>query len=272
MREPQKNEVAALDAGLRNVEGGLDFIPVEVEATLKDLGLDELHRLFRVGCSMACVLMAQKGWVLMMIKRKVGFGNFKDHLRAQRFDYTYATMCMNVARAIAKHPALANIGDVKVLRRIAYLPDQTQAEIEVELNVPENVFENGKLVKRNRHWKDLRPWVLLRIASDLREQAKKPRKKLTVDPDLGKDEMADKPWMDLCKLFNKAVGAMNLLADAADNLEMRPEYFDRIFERNMLRALMAPGDKLIRKWHPIEEVEKRAEIIHAPGIGKGRKH
>jgi hypothetical protein len=252
--------MAALDAGLKNVEAGLDLIPPDVEEALKDLGLDELHRLFRVGCNMACVLMAQKGWVLMMIKRKVGHGNFKAHLREQRFDYSYAIMCMNIARAIAKHPALAKIGNLKVLRRIAYLPEQTQAEIEIGLTAPESVVENGKVVKKQRHWKDLRPWVLLRIAADLKQQARKPRKQTAADPArlerLQKENM-DAAWVVVRECWGEAVAAICKLVAAAESVQMKPEYFDEVFDNKWCGQLGRRLDRLSEILTPYEEIKRR---------------
>src|SRR5262245_36760842 len=110
-----------------------DYIPTEIEHRLAEYSIEELHGLFLQGCNLTSLIMAQKGWILMEIKRRVGHGNFKDHLHKLKVSYQYGNRCMNVARAVSRHPDLAKITDTHLLRRVVYLPDGKQEEIAVKL-------------------------------------------------------------------------------------------------------------------------------------------
>jgi hypothetical protein len=263
----KKNELAVLDAGLKEREVGLDYIPAEIEARLDGKSLDELHELLRRGMNIVSLLLAQKGWTLMMIKRVVGHGNFKAHLHSIGFNYVYAAQCMKVAQAIGKHPALAHINDTNLMRRVAYLPDHSQQDIEVKLKVKSALDDSSTT------YTDLRPWILERIASDMKaEDQMKRRKPLSAEKlaaieALSKKvatERSEKKWAAFEDDVLAALQALGKLA----KYDIEPHWFDRIFEHDLLPKLGRVFDAIAQKMHPIEEIQKREKVIRAPGFAR----
>lgn len=182
-----------------------DYIPPEIEHKLNQYSVEELHQIFIQGCNLTSLIMAQKGWILMEIKKRVGHGNFRDHLRELKVSYEYGRRCMNVARAIGRHPDLAKIQDSNLLRRVVYLPDSKQEQIAVKLKQHiEYSGPDGKPVKRTEEWHDLRPWILEQIGYAFEKKRERPKKTY---PDV------EITITTLDTLFNKAVSALKVLGD-----------------------------------------------------------
>jgi hypothetical protein len=69
--------------------------------------------------------------------------------------------------------------------------------------------------------------------------------------------------MRFLSLHTRAQRALIALAD----VEIKPEWYDRIFGLDLLKQLATPYNKIILNFHPQEEVNKRRILKHVPGFG-----
>ena len=248
----KETDLEVLDRAL--VPADLDWIPPDIAAALDPLSTEELDRLLVRGENIKTLVAAQQGLILLTLKTRLKHGQFEKHLKELGWPYDQANMCMNIARGLMRHPGLQAITSVKVLRRILYLPEHKQAEIEVEFA---HVDPRGK----KRTWKDLRGWIVKLVADEAVRKTKKaasatrqPTKKA---PEPLPEHNTDPAWVTVRDQWGEAVTAMCRLVKAAESVEMKREYFDEVFDLKMCSQLGHQLDLLGEILTPYEERKRR---------------
>jgi len=256
MRGKSKTELDSLAEGLGNAEDPYFIKPLEEKT------LPELVDLVRGEIRYTALSMVRAGRYFMAIKKKVGHGQFEELFLKCHWSPSYVRLSMKLVEVVARFPQALYLPGGLATKNLLRLP---MPKIEAVLNElpPEAV-------------KKFTPWDLEKIHRDktTEEKNSQPRKKSLPPEEAArimddfKRRQADKAWFEVDNLWSKAVGALNQLNTAAQKIEMEEKHYDDVFNRDMLRALMAPLEELIRKWHPIEEVEKRAEVMKRPSFAQ----
>lgn len=258
-RKPS-TELENLAAGLGNAGDPYFLKPLE-KATTHDLA-----EAVKGEIRYSAVSMIRAGRYFMAIKKKLGHGAWEDFVFDQHWSWNYVRASMKLLEVAAKFPQVLHLPDGRVVDKLLHLPPP---EIESFLaDLPPAAI------------KKLTPWDLEKIYHDkhLENSKSRPKKPLTpeqrakldaVNERYQKDKL-DKPWMEINRLWAEAVGAMGLLADAAEKIEMQERHYDEVFKRDMLAPILREFDRLVHKWRPIEEIQKRAEVMERPSFAARR--
>jgi hypothetical protein len=260
MRHAQ-GELEQLDKGLQGAKPLDDLIgKLAEENDAKGLYAKGVYYVKWTGYTMAVA-----GIYFLALKEKVHHGPFKKMFlgKDKPVNYMHAWQCMKAAHVVAEHPVFGRLRSSRAFRALLYLPEPEQKALADEMrDIPEEEID------------ELLPGKIQKRYDEIRADEKKrrpPRKKKLSDEEaqrilaLEKAARADKPWTEIKEFWHEAIGALSRLAKAAKALEMKPEHFDEIFEREMLDPLTNPLGELTRKWHPIEEIQKREKIVEARG-------
>lgn len=144
-KQPGK-ELEALKAGLA-VAKGEDYIPPEVEEQLVDKTPEDLLELGEMGQRLENAVKVRNGWVYIMLRRKVGHGNFKKYLQEHDRPYMKVWECMCYARAVNRFPGLSGALAGRALRHVLSLPVDEIHKIEEQITgIP---AEEAKKISRN---------------------------------------------------------------------------------------------------------------------------
>lgn len=111
-----------------------DLIPKPTEADLESMSNEEVLRLVPLGdCREENAIKIRKGWVYIMIRRKVGHGNFKKYLDKHNVNYFKAWESLCYAIVAARHPALAGVVTGRAIRQVIRLPESEINKIEEQI-------------------------------------------------------------------------------------------------------------------------------------------
>ena len=262
MRGKQPGELESLEAGLADIGDGTGLIPDAVKADLEQKSAKELLDLAQLGDRLEDAVKIRSGWIYLMLKQKVGHKHFKKYLEEHHVRYFKAWECMCFARAAARHPALTGKLIGRSLRSVLALPEPEIHKIEEQITgIPAE--EAAKLTRR---------WIEKEYREIQKEKARPRRGKPLSDEEIARIQAdlarrkQDAAWENVFRLWTDAVGALGQLADAAEKIDMQERHFDEVFKRNMMAPLAAQFDRLVHKWRPIEEIQKRAEVIERPSF------
>ena len=180
----------------------LDYVPPDIEAMFERRSDAELeHGLVR-GENVKTVIAIQQGWALIILKKRHPHAEFQKRLEALRWPYEKANAYMNLARGCLRHPDLQKITSLDMLRRIFYLPEAKQADIEIKVK---EEIGRGHV----RTWKDLRGWIVSEIANEAVRKQKREnvearrtpeeRAKLIEEAKIVRERLnnPDQDWLDL---------------------------------------------------------------------------
>ena len=254
MRGKSTTELDTLAKGLGSAEDPYYLKP------LADKSIDELAELARVEIRYSALSMVRAGRIFMAIKQRVGHGGFEALFHKYDWRPQYVRFSIKLVEVVARFPQAMHLAGGRITAQLLRLP-MPKIEALLEDLPPEAV-------------KKLSPWDLAEIhRKKTDEEARsKPRKNplsaeeaARIMEDL-KKRRADAAWENVFNLWSNAIGAINQLAEAAEKIEMEERHYDEIFKRDMIAPLMRPLDKLIRKWRPIEEVQKRATVVERPSF------
>jgi len=239
-------EIEALNAGLA-VGAGEDYFPPDVEIELLRKTVDELIALGRLGERVKDATRIRNGWVWMMLRRKVGHGNFKKTVEAHKLKYFEVWQDMCYARAVQRFPGLTG----KIAgRAISHVLSLTAPQInKIEEQITGIPAEAAKKLTRSWIEKEYR-----KIQGE-KQKPRKPRPPIDL-PD-------DEKWDAFSKIIVEAIDALGRISVA----EIDPAWYDHIFKYKLTEKLGKVYGAAIEKLHPIDEVMKRAQIVHAPGYG-----
>lgn len=248
IRKPS-TELATLEAGLGQAEDPY---------MLKDLlpfTLIELAELVRKQVRYSAITMIRAGQVFMAIKKKLGHGKWEDFVIDQHWSWAYIRASMKLLEVAARFPQTLHITPGRATDRMLNLP---MAQIET-------LFEDmsPKAIKK------LTPWDIERIYNKqkLEESKNRARRKKEIDPailaQIEKDR-SDAEWMVFLDAYDAATNALGALS----TVKVKPEWYDRIFDRLLLKKLGRVYEKVSKSLHPVEEVLKRREIVHVRGFAK----
>jgi hypothetical protein len=252
----RKPDVQILDRAFKPIEQGLDYVPEDFAARVEPLSVDDIKKILLESCNIISMIMAQKGWLFTIVKKRLGHGAFKDWLKENRFNYTYVNRCMKVGRAVAKHPALATIGNTHVLRRVVYLPETKQAEIEVRL---ERKVRDTNQVET---WRELRPWILEQIAGDLRERPKPKNEEELTKEETGAAQLKDgsDPLFDeYFELFMAWMKAGAKVLKFCQTHKLDPSFYNQVYEKKLMLKAGGLHSAIITAVNPPELVAKRVD-------------
>lgn len=253
-------ELENLAAGLGNAEDPY---------LIKELLLRKVSELadeVRSEIRYSAISMLRAGRYFMAIKKKLGHGKWEDFVYEQKWNWNYVRAAMKLLEVVAKFPQVTHLPSGRTTDRLLNLP-MPKIEAVMEDLPPEAV-------------KKLTPWDLERIykRQKLEDAKSRPKKPLTpeqekrlqeVNERYQKDKL-DKPWMEVNSLWAAAVGTIGRLADAAEKIEMEEHHYDEVFKRDMLAPISREFDRLVHKWRPIEEIQKRATVMQRPSFAAKR--
>lgn len=247
IRKPS-TELDTLAAGLGQIEDPYFLKPLEKETTQ---GLAEaVKREIRY----SAVSMIRAGRYFMAIKKRLGHGEWEKFVIAERWSWAYVRASMKLLEVAAHFPQALHLADGRMVQRVLYLP---APEIESFLGdlSPDAV-------------KKLTPWDIERIYDAKRDELRKThRKKKPIDPAILaqiEQDLKDAEWKVFIDAYDAATRAINELAA----VKVKPEWYDRIFDRLLLKKLGRVYEKVSKSLHPVEEVLKRREIVHVRGFAK----
>jgi len=243
-------EIEALDAGL-SVGAGQDYIPPTVAEELGPMTRRELVDLGKLGDRLKDAVRIRNGWVWMMLRRKVGHGSFKKTVEEEKLKYFEVWQDMCYARAVQRFPGFAGKIAGDCIRHVLTLPAENLYKIEEQITgIPAD--EAKKLT---------RSWIEKEYRK-IQMEKQKPRKK---HPPV--DIPQDEKWDKFSDLIVKAIEALGAISVA----EFDPAWYEHVFKYKFAEKLGRVYGAAIEKLHPIEEVMKRAETIHAPGFAASAK-
>jgi hypothetical protein len=246
--ELQQLERGLAGASLRDVVGKLAS-----ENKAEDLCGKGVYYVRRSGYTMAIA-----GIYFLAMKEKMGHGPFKKSFRNAPVSYMTAWTCMKAARVVSEHPVFGELRSSRAFRELLLLPaPDRKALADAMENIPEGQigeFLPEKIQKRYAQLKSHR-------TESESESKHRPLPGRSIPAE-------DREWSEIWSLYVKAFSAMSLLAKKLESTEIKPAWFDQIFEQKMVREIGKFHEVMIEKFHPIEEVTKRAEIRHVPGFAK----
>jgi len=239
-------DIEALNAGLA-VGAGEDYVPPDVVEELGPKSVAELVRLGRLGDRLKDATRIRNGWVWMMLRRKVGHGEFKKTIQAEKLHYFEVWGDMCYARAVQRFPGLAGKVTGRAIRHVLSLSEPQINKIEESITgIP---AEEAKKLTRS--------WIEKEYRKIQMEKQKPHKKRPPIDlPD-------DEKWDAFSKIIVEAIDALGRISVA----EIDPAWYDHIFKYKLTDKLGKVYGAAIEKLHPIDEIRKRAEIVHAPGYG-----
>jgi hypothetical protein len=248
IRKPS-TELQVLEAGLGQVEDPY---------MLKDLlpfTLIELAELVRKQVRYSAFTMIRAGQVFMAIKKKLGHGEWEKFVIDQHWSWAYVRASMKLLEVAARFPQTLHIAPGRATDRMLHLP-MAQIETLFEDMTPEAI-------------KKLTPWDIERIYDAKRDELRKThRTKKPIDPsilDQEKKEREEAEWAEFMDIYGAADKAIHKLS----LVKIKPEWFDRIFKHLLIKKLGRTWDRMAKNINPVEEVLKRAEIVHVRGFAKG---
>ena len=231
---------------------------------IKDLisrSVNELAEEVKKQIRYSAVSMLQAGRIFMAIKKKLGHGEWEDFAAERRWSWNYVRASMKLLEVVVKFPQSLHLPSGLATKNLLRLP-MPKIEAALEDLPPEAV-------------KKLTPWDLENIYNKKRledSKARPPKGKPLSDEEIARIQAdlarrkQDAAWENVFRLWTNAVGALGQLADAAEKIDMHERHYDEIFKRDMLAPLATQFDRLVHKWRPIEEIQKRAEVIERPSF------
>jgi len=245
-------ELDQLAAGLGNAEDPYYIKPFAKKS------LDELAELARQEIKYSTLSMLKAGRYFIAIKARLDHGQWIDFVvKKQRWSMSYVRASMKLLEVAARFPNAMHLPSGRTLDRLLHLPPPIQSDVLEGLS-PEAI-------------RKLTPWDIERIYDAKRDEMRKTnRRKKKVDPallDQEKREREEKEWAEFDDAYNAATNALNELAA----VKIKPEWRDRIFDRELLKKLGRVYEKVSKSLAPVEEVLKRREIVHVAGFAKGAR-
>lgn len=131
-RKSDSKEIEALNAGLVTAQGE-DYIPPDVEEILEPKSVEELVEQGKLGDRLKDAVRVRNGWVWIMLRRKVGHGNFKATIEEHRLKYNDVRQDMCYARAVQRFPGFAGKITGHAIRHILTLPESAIHKIEEQI-------------------------------------------------------------------------------------------------------------------------------------------
>ncbi|HWP58991.1 MAG TPA: hypothetical protein VNL14_13950 [Candidatus Acidoferrales bacterium] len=234
-------ELETLSRGLGSAED-----PYQLKELLQR-GVDDLAQEVEKRIRYTAAEMVTQGRYFMAIKEQLKHGEWEPFIQKRKWSPFYVRTCMRLLEVAARFPQALHLPPGRVTDRLLNLP-MPKIETILAETPPEAV-------------KKLTPWDLEKIYNDkkLEKSRSKPKKQKQIQAPAG---LEDEKWTAFTLLYTEALTALTQLADA----EIKPEWYDRIFDLEMVKKLGAVYTRLIAKMHPVEEVRKRAEVRHAPGF------
>ena len=259
MRGQKSKELAKLEEGLAQSKDLTDII--------SSLQPQSAHQLFSKALyytKWTGFMMSVAGIYFLALKEKTGYGSFKKYLGDHRFLYHHAWECMKAAHVVSRHELFGKLRSSHSFRKLLSLPEPDQDKLAAELKeIPTDRLD------------EMLPSLIQKRYDEIRDEERKARphkgKPLSdeevarLQADLARRKQ-DGAWENVFRLWTDAVGALGQLADAAEKVDMQERHFDEVFKRNMMAPLATQFDRLVHKWRPIEEIQKRAEVIERPSF------
>lgn len=264
MRGRRGEELGKLEQGLANARELHDLI-----GQLQSRPPARLFESARYYSQWTGFHMSIAGIYFLALKERVGHGNFKKYLAERRFRYFFAWECMKAAHVVSRHELFGKLRSSRAFRSLIALPEPEQDALVKELkDIPSDRLG------------DLLPTLIQKRYDEIRqeEQKARPKKRLTEEEEKRLQEIneryqrdkLDTAWMEINRLWAVAVGAIGRLADAAEKIEMQERHYDEVFKRDMLAPISREFDRLVHKWRPIEEIQKRSPVMERPSFAARR--
>lgn len=235
-------DIEALNVGFALAKGD-DYVPPEVEKELEPKSAEDILSLTDLGDRLEDAVKVRNGWLYIMLRRKVGHGNFKNYLEAHHKPYKRAWDCMCYARAVQRFPGLAGLITGRAIRHVLALgaPEINQIEEQIT-GIP---ADEAKKISRS--------WI------------EKEYRKIQAEKDRGKKRKtnyADVTPTELDSLVAKAQSALLLIYD----LKLSPDEYERAARyRDELQLCWDRASYTLRdpehKTKPIFELHPMADDI-----------
>ena len=255
--EPEVQKTKA-DDELQQLERGLAGLHDVIEKLASENRAEDLYEKGVYYVRWTGHMKAVAGIYFLALKQKVGHGPFGKLFLNAPVSYMTAWECMKAARVVSEHPIFGGLRSSRAFRALLLLsaPDQKALADEMK-DVPED--QVGELL----------PDKIQKRYNQLKSPGteSKPEGKCQPSPDRAIPS-EDAEWSEIWSLYKNALSAMSLLAKKLESTEMKPAWFDQVFEQKMVRGIGEFYEVMIEKFHPVEEVTKRAEIRHVPGFAK----
>lgn len=255
MRGRSGGELIELERGLANAKELHDLI-----SQLQSQPPARLFQSARYYTQWTGFHMSIAGIYFLALKEKVGHGNFKKYLGEKQFRYMFAWECMKAAHVVSRHELFGKLRSSRAFRQLISLPEPHQGALANELrDIPADRLD------------DLMPDLIQKRYDEIREAEMSGRRKKRDPERLAKinaqikAESADEKWMEFCRQWGECRSAMGRFSKYLDDVEIEADWYDRIFGQELLEQLGGVYGKIASRMHPIEEIQKRAEIIEAPG-------
>jgi len=231
-------------------------LPKDVEEKFGDMSVEDLLHIDALGEVIDNAVRIQRGFVWILIKRKRGHGDFKNFVQSQGKKYMTVWNWMCRARAYQRCREVAKYISQSTVRHLLFLTDEKAYEIaELCTGVP---AEEAKKVAEDEIEAEY-----IKI-----QQEKQSGKPARVAPPVPIYPEAD--WNEINRLWVAAIAALAALNARLEKTPFPLEWFDRVWDIDMLGKVGRQYDELIGYLHPIEEVEKRATIVPRPRFAKER--
>ncbi|MBI4528187.1 MAG: hypothetical protein HY695_30710 [Deltaproteobacteria bacterium] len=249
-----KDELTQLDVGLA-LANDKDFaLPDDIKKEFERYEITEIWGMIDQAKSLDRAVKIRAGFAYMALKERLGERKFKTTLeeRDGKGGYYAAWRCMSYARAALHLPNVAQTLGFRCIKKALALPPAQLDEIQEKVTgmpaeIAKDITEEAIDAEYNEMQRRKQARAKQRTPA---RQTPKPLPKLNMDA----------PWAATRERWIEAVKALGALLVAAESVEMKPEYFDEVFNHpsgHWCAQLGSYLDRLNEILCPYEELKRR---------------